>query len=365
MIPLYFTWAVATGNTVIVKPSEHCPLTTIRMVELAEEAGNNELALSILQAKATFFREQKRYNEAIQTYRRALALAREANDATQSATLLEAIASIQALQKQYAASSESYREAATLWRQVGERGKEARAIGAVGGNYQAQGDVAKALELYAQSHSLATQARDYELAAQVYQAEGNLLQSEKRNDEAMEAFDAALKMAAQTGNRSLQANIYESLGLMQQRRGQYGDAAASYEQAMQFRRGSGDWKREQATRYRLWQAYLLSNQYDKALAITGEPVGISKPAEGAVVRGEVAVEGLAMHPAFKKYQLDLLLNSDEGQVTNIGVGWWPAWGTLKTFDSTQYPNGEHELRLRVVREGANYDEYFRTITIQN
>ncbi|MEE9415635.1 MAG: CoA-acylating methylmalonate-semialdehyde dehydrogenase [Acidimicrobiales bacterium] len=39
MIPLYFTWAVATGNTVIVKPSEHCPLTTIRMVELAEEAG--------------------------------------------------------------------------------------------------------------------------------------------------------------------------------------------------------------------------------------------------------------------------------------------------------------------------------------
>lgn len=39
MIPLYFTWAVATGNTVIVKPSEHCPLTTIRLVELAEEAG--------------------------------------------------------------------------------------------------------------------------------------------------------------------------------------------------------------------------------------------------------------------------------------------------------------------------------------
>src|SRR5205085_8789872 len=39
MIPLYFTWAVATGNTVILKPSELCPLTTIRMVELAEDAG--------------------------------------------------------------------------------------------------------------------------------------------------------------------------------------------------------------------------------------------------------------------------------------------------------------------------------------
>ena len=38
MIPLYFTWAVATGNTVVLKPSELCPLTTVRMVELAAEA---------------------------------------------------------------------------------------------------------------------------------------------------------------------------------------------------------------------------------------------------------------------------------------------------------------------------------------
>ncbi|MFQ5555914.1 MAG: CoA-acylating methylmalonate-semialdehyde dehydrogenase [Acidimicrobiales bacterium] len=39
MIPLYFSWAVATGNTVVIKPSEHCPLTAVRLVELATEAG--------------------------------------------------------------------------------------------------------------------------------------------------------------------------------------------------------------------------------------------------------------------------------------------------------------------------------------
>ncbi len=39
MIPLYFTWAVGTGNTAVIKPSELCPLTSIRMVELAEQAG--------------------------------------------------------------------------------------------------------------------------------------------------------------------------------------------------------------------------------------------------------------------------------------------------------------------------------------
>ena len=39
MIPLYFTWAAATGNPVVIKPSEHCPLTTVRLVELAVDAG--------------------------------------------------------------------------------------------------------------------------------------------------------------------------------------------------------------------------------------------------------------------------------------------------------------------------------------
>ena len=39
MIPLYFTWAVACGNTVVIKPSEHCPLTAVRLAELAGEAG--------------------------------------------------------------------------------------------------------------------------------------------------------------------------------------------------------------------------------------------------------------------------------------------------------------------------------------
>lgn len=39
MIPLYFSWAVACGNPVVIKPSEACPLTTIRLVELATQAG--------------------------------------------------------------------------------------------------------------------------------------------------------------------------------------------------------------------------------------------------------------------------------------------------------------------------------------
>ena len=39
MISLYFTWAVACGNTVVIKPSERCPMTMARLAELAEESG--------------------------------------------------------------------------------------------------------------------------------------------------------------------------------------------------------------------------------------------------------------------------------------------------------------------------------------
>ncbi|MFC1960361.1 CoA-acylating methylmalonate-semialdehyde dehydrogenase [Chloroflexota bacterium] len=40
MIPFWFLpYAVATGNTVLVKPSERCPLTMVRAFELMEEAG--------------------------------------------------------------------------------------------------------------------------------------------------------------------------------------------------------------------------------------------------------------------------------------------------------------------------------------
>lgn len=39
MIALYFTWPVACGNTVVVKPSELCPMTMLRITQIAEASG--------------------------------------------------------------------------------------------------------------------------------------------------------------------------------------------------------------------------------------------------------------------------------------------------------------------------------------
>ena len=86
----------------------------------------------------------------------------------------------------------------------------------------------------------------------------------------------------------------------------------------------------------------------------------------------MTVTGLAQHPDLRKWQVDLLINGNEGNATFMGwsdsLPRWAqgrVWGDMLTFDSSQYPNGTHQLRLRVVKLDGNYDEYLRTIVIRN
>ncbi|MFQ5613378.1 MAG: hypothetical protein ACE5H9_14725 [Anaerolineae bacterium] len=96
---------------------------------------------------------------------------------------------------------------------------------------------------------------------------------------------------------------------------------------------------------------------------------ITEPAENAVVRGVVEIEGTAVHPAFQFYKVELARepNTDdqwviigslhEEQVLN---------GVLEVWDTTQWPDGSYTLRLRVVRNDGNYTEFFsRQVVIAN
>lgn len=95
--------------------------------------------------------------------------------------------------------------------------------------------------------------------------------------------------------------------------------------------------------------------------------GLVTPTADAALQGLVEITGVAQHPTFRKWQLDLLLNGDEKQTTFIAVGEQrqPELGVLARVDTTLYPNGDHRLRLRVVHSNLNYDEYFTPITIDN
>ena len=95
--------------------------------------------------------------------------------------------------------------------------------------------------------------------------------------------------------------------------------------------------------------------------------GIVAPTAGAEVAGVVSVQGVAAHPTFRKWQLDLLLDGNEQQAHFIALGEEPLaeLGELTKLDTTSFHNGKHLLRLRVVYLGLNYDEFFTPITIAN
>jgi uncharacterized surface protein with fasciclin (FAS1) repeats len=92
--------------------------------------------------------------------------------------------------------------------------------------------------------------------------------------------------------------------------------------------------------------------------------GISSPADGATVRGSVDVMGYASDPNFKKWQLDLLPGGDPEKAIFLALG--NTAGEVKhTLNTVGLPDGEHALRLRVVRSDSNYTEFTNKFTIAN
>jgi hypothetical protein len=95
------------------------------------------------------------------------------------------------------------------------------------------------------------------------------------------------------------------------------------------------------------------------------PNGIYNPAPDSTISGAVAVQGIAVHPEFWKWQVDLLLDGTRETYLGSGAYKAPSPTDLLLLDTALYPNGSHVLRLRVVRKDGNYDEFFAPITIQN
>lgn len=91
--------------------------------------------------------------------------------------------------------------------------------------------------------------------------------------------------------------------------------------------------------------------------------GISEPAAGDTISGIVVVRGTATHESFLRYELAF---NTGGDWIVFAEGTQPVvQGTLAIWDTTVggpttpvFPDGTYRLRLRVVRQDYNYDEYF-------
>jgi hypothetical protein len=104
---------------------------------------------------------------------------------------------------------------------------------------------------------------------------------------------------------------------------------------------------------------------EAAAASTGGPNGIYSPSGGAVVAGTVAIAGAASLPDFWKWQLDVLIYGQTASFVAVGEQAVPSPAPLTVWNTANYPNGDHVLRLRVVHRDGNYDEYYANVTIAN
>lgn len=103
--------------------------------------------------------------------------------------------------------------------------------------------------------------------------------------------------------------------------------------------------------------------------------GFSQPVSGDVLSGIVIVQGTATDSSFLRYELAFLNESSlNGDWIVFAQGDQPVIdGTLAVWDTSVgsasnrvFPDGRYRLRLRVVRQDFNYDEYFATdLTIAN
>jgi hypothetical protein len=87
--------------------------------------------------------------------------------------------------------------------------------------------------------------------------------------------------------------------------------------------------------------------------------GITSPTNGQTVSGSVQILGTATLPDFLRYELHFSANDQDwvyftgGPAPVIGgvLGYWDTVGA-------RVPDGRYTIRLRVVRQDSNYEEYY-------
>lgn len=113
--------------------------------------------------------------------------------------------------------------------------------------------------------------------------------------------------------------------------------------------------------------FLTATLLGHAPVATAAASRILLPAPGAVISGLVEVRGLASRPDFAKWQLDLLPDGQAEQASFLALGEAPlnTIGSFTMLDTTKVADGSYTLRLRVVGQDGNYDEFFTGVTIAN
>ena len=111
-------------------------------------------------------------------------------------------------------------------------------------------------------------------------------------------------------------------------------------------------------------------------AVAQAVAGFTQPVSGETVTGVVEVRGTAVHPDYLRYELAFLQQDVPGAewivfaegAEPVSDGVLAVWNTTvgREIGAPVFPDGRYQLRLRIVKNDFNYDEYFVTdLIIQN
>lgn len=348
---------------------------------------------------------QQQYEMAIELYATVLSTTQQLSDQTTHIRVIYSLAEDHYKLQQYAQALPYYEEALTFWQGSDDQRNQLKVLRRLGELHLALNAPGPALEHLQAALPLAEAAQDLEVVAKVYEdmakaqsglAQGpatlsayqkaltlwqQLQQDEqilevsikigdyyyrqvKQYEQAQQTFQTALTLAEKIGDREQQANLFQRLADTYAKQKNYEAALTNYEQAIALWREVG--RNDKAQKVSADLANVQNDLQAKQLEANAQS-GIVEPTANATVSGIISVRGIANDPAFQKWQLDLLLNQDPNNATFLEVGRRvaPKIKSLVDLDTTQYPNGTHTLRLRVVRTDFNYDEYTVVITIAN
>ncbi|MCS7220458.1 MAG: hypothetical protein RML36_14050 [Anaerolineae bacterium] len=107
-------------------------------------------------------------------------------------------------------------------------------------------------------------------------------------------------------------------------------------------------------------ALIVMSAWSVVAAPLAQQAVITSPQPFSTVRGRVTIEGTAVHPNFLRYELyyspepardDTWVFIGEAHTNQVANGF------LGTWETGGLPDGVYSLRLRVVRQDYNYDEY--------
>jgi hypothetical protein len=116
--------------------------------------------------------------------------------------------------------------------------------------------------------------------------------------------------------------------------------------------------------------YMVNFTIRNAGVTTVDNNGITsiRPIDDITVTGPVRINGIANDPLFWKWQIDLLRDKDPNRTMLMAKGERPVLvsGILApVVDTTQFPDGAHQLRLRVFRRDGSYTDYVTDLVIDN